>query len=195
MNSILNRNLFFVKEHVGMFKAANNYDIYNPDNQEMIMTCREENLGFFTKLLRFTDYKRMTPFNIEIKTVSGEKVLNIKRGVSIFLSTVQVFDENENLIGKFKQKFFSIGGKFDVIDDNERILCTLKGKWTSWNFKFIKDEIELAQVNKKWAGIGKELFTTADNYILQIDEKVTPNNPIRLLILAAVMCIDMVLKE
>jgi len=195
MHSILNRNLFFVKEHVGMFKAANNYDIYNPDNQEMIMTCREEKLGIFTKILRFTDYKRMTPFNIEIKTVSGEKVLTIKRGVSIFLSTVQVFDENEKLIGKFKQKFFSIGGKFDVIDDNERILCTLKGKWTSWNFKFIKDEIEFAQVNKKWAGIGKELFTTADNYILQIDEKITPNNPIRLLILAAVMCIDMVLKE
>jgi uncharacterized protein YxjI len=195
MHSVLNRNLFFVKEHIGMFKAANNYDIYNPDNQEMIMTCREEKLGIFTKILRFTDYKRMTPFNIEIKTVSGEKVLTIKRGVSIFLSTVQVFDENEKLIGKFKQKFFSIGGKFDVIDDNERILCTLKGKWTSWNFKFIKDDIEFAQVNKKWAGIGKELFTTADNYILQIDEKITPNNPIRLLILAAVMCIDMVLKE
>jgi hypothetical protein len=56
MNTILNRNLFFVKEHVGMFKAANNYDIYNPDTQEMIMTCREEKLGFFTKMLRYSDF-------------------------------------------------------------------------------------------------------------------------------------------
>lgn len=195
MNPILNRNLFFVKEHVGMFKAANNYDIYEPDSQELIMTCREENLGFFTKIFRFTSYKRMTPFNVEIKTNSGEKVLTVKRGISIFLSTVQVFDENENLIGKFKQKFFSIGGKFDVLNSNENILCTLKGKWTSWDFKFIKDDIEFAHVSKKWAGIGKELFTTADNYMLTIDEKVLPDNPIRLLILAAVMCIDMVLKE
>ncbi len=49
MNQVLNRNLFFVKEHVGMFKASNNYDIYNPESQEMIMECREPNLGFFTK--------------------------------------------------------------------------------------------------------------------------------------------------
>lgn len=188
MNPILNRNLFFVKEHIRMFKAANNYDIYEPDSQELIMTCREENLGFFTKIFRFTGYKRMTPFNVEIKTNSGEKVLTVKRGISIFLSTVLVFDENENLIGKFKQKFFSIGGKFDVLNYNENILCTLKGKWTSWDFKFIKDDIEFAHVSKKWAGIGKELFTTADNYMLTIDEKVLPDNPIRLLILAAVIC-------
>ena len=132
MNPILNRNLFIIKEHVGMFKAANNYDIYNPQNQEMIMSCREENLGFFTKLLRFTDYKRMTPFNVEIKTSSGNKVLTVKRGISIILSTVDVFDENDRLIGKFKQKLFSIGGKFNVLDPNENILCKLQGKWTSW---------------------------------------------------------------
>ncbi len=195
MNSILNRNLFFVKEHVGMFKAANNFDIFNPDNQEMMMACREESLGFFTKMLRFSDFKRMTPFNIEIKTTSGEKVLTIKRGVSFFLSRVEVFDENDNLLGKFKQKFFSIGGTFDVIDSNENILCTLKGKWTSWDFKFRKGDVEFAHVSKKWAGIGKELFTSADNYMLTIDEKVAADNPIRVLILAAVMCIDMVLKE
>lgn len=46
MNPILNQNLFFIKEHVGMFKAANNFDIYNLENQEIMMTCREENLGF-----------------------------------------------------------------------------------------------------------------------------------------------------
>ena len=43
-------------------RAANNYDILDPNNQELIMTCREEKLGGFTKILRFTDYKRMTPF-------------------------------------------------------------------------------------------------------------------------------------
>lgn len=195
MHSILNRNLFFVKEHVGAFKAANNYDIYNPDNQEMIMTCREESLGFFTKMLRFTDYKRMTPFNVEIKTASGEKVLTVKRGVSIILSTVEVFDENDKLVGKFKQKFFSIGGKFNVLDSNDNVLCKLKGKWTSWDFKFIKDTTEYAHVSKKWSGLGKELFTSADNYMLEINKNVAQDDPMRVLILAAVMCIDMVLKE
>lgn len=55
MNPILNRNLFLIKEHVGMFKASNNFDIFNPDNGTQLMSCREPNLGFFTKMFRFTD--------------------------------------------------------------------------------------------------------------------------------------------
>ena len=54
---------------------------------------------------------------------------------------------------------------------------------------------QLAQVTKKWAGLGKELFTSADNYVLSIDESVPAGSPGRKLIMAAVMCIDMVLKE
>jgi uncharacterized protein YxjI len=195
MNQLLNRNLYFVKEHLVIFKAANNYDIYDPESNQIIMVCREENLGFFTKIFRFSDYKRMTPFDIEIRTEAGQKILSIKRGVSFFLSKVSVYDEKDNLVGLFKQKFFSIGGKFDVLDTNENVVCTLKGKWTSWDFKFMKDNVELAHVAKKWAGLGKELFTSADNYMLQINDQVPADNPVRILILAAVMCIDMVLKE
>jgi len=195
MNPILNQNLFLIKEHIGMFKAANNYDIYDPATNEIIMNCRENNLGFFTKMLRFTDYKRMTPFDVEISTASGEKIISVKRGIAWFRSTVEVFDEKDRLLGTFKQKFLSIGGKFEILDKNEKPAATLQGKWTGWDFKFSHENKQLAQVSKKWAGMGKEFFTSADNYVLQIEENVAPESPLRQLILAAVMCIDMVLKE
>jgi uncharacterized protein YxjI len=196
MHPALNKNLFFVKEHVKIFKAANSFDILDPDSKQIVLQCREENLGFFTKMFRFTDYKRMTPFNMEIKTPEGKLILTVRRGVSIFLSTVEVLDERNTVIGKFKQKFFSIGGKFEVLDASERPLCMLKGKWTSWDFKFISnDGKEFATVTKKWSGLGKELFTSADNYVLQISSEVPADNPLRMLIMAAVMCIDLVLKE
>jgi uncharacterized protein YxjI len=196
MHPILNQNVYFVKEHVGMFKAANNFDIMDPDSSEVILHCREDKLGLITKMLRFTDYKRMTPFDIEIRTPDGQPVVRVKRGISIFLSHVKVFDENDKLIGGFKQKLFSLGGAFTVMDAEDKPLCMLKGKWTGWDFRFLTDDgTEFAHVTKKWAGIGKELFTSADNYILEIAESVPADNPVRQLILAAVMCIDMVLKE
>jgi uncharacterized protein YxjI len=195
MHAALRNNLFFIKEHVGIFKAANNYDIFDPQSRQKILECREPNLGFFSKLLRFTDYKRYTPFDVVVSTPEGQKVLSVKRGVSIFLSKVQVLDENDRLVGSFKQKLFSIGGKFDVLDAQEQVACTLKGKWTSWDFRFVQGNTELAAVSKKWAGLGKELFTTADNYMLSIDPGVPASDSRRLLIVAAVMCIDMVLKE
>ena len=195
MHSILNSNLFFVKEHTGFFKAANNYDIHDPETGEVVMECREDKLGIFTKMLRFTDYKRMTPFDVQIRTPDGEPIVRVTRGVSIFLSKVDVLNENNQRIGGFKQKFFSLGGAFAVLGVNDEPLCQLKGKWTGWDFSFMAGDRQLARVTKKWAGLGKELFTTADNYVLQIDDNVPPNSPLRQLILGAVMCIDMVLKE
>lgn len=195
MHPVLNRNLYLVKEHVGMFKASNNFDIFDLETGEEIIFCREPNLGFFSKMLRFTDYKRMTPFNVELRTTSGELILTVERGVSLFLSSVDVRDEDGDRIGGFKQKFFSIGGAFRVLGENDEELCALKGKWTGWDFRFMAGERELAHVTKKWGGLGKEMFTSADNYVLEISEDVPPDNPLRQLIMAAVMCIDMVLKE
>ena len=194
MNPIFNQNIFLVKEQIGMFKASNNYDIFNPENNELVLTCREPNLGFFTKLFRFTDYKRMTPFDIEIRTASGELTIQIKRGVTIFRSDIDVFDGGGRKIGVFKQKFFSFGGRFEVHDHQDKHLCTLQGKWTGWDFKFNKDNKELANVSKKWAGLGKEFFTSADNYVINITD-VAKESKLRPLLIAAVMCIDMVFKE
>ena len=195
MHPALRQNLFLIKEHAGIFKAANNYDVFDPAVGAKLLECREPNLGFFTQLLRFTDYKRMTPFEVVLTGADGRKALTVRRGVSIFLSKVEVLDESGRVVGGFKQKFFSIGGAFRVLDARDNEVCMLKGKWTSWDFQFLKGDKELARVTKKWAGLGKELFTSADNYVLSVSDAVGEDDDVRILIMAAVMCIDMVLKE
>ncbi|WP_201800005.1 LURP-one-related/scramblase family protein [Andreprevotia sp. IGB-42] len=178
-----------------MFKAANNFDIYDPATNRIVLECREPDLGMVTKVFRFTDYKRHTPFDIRITTPTGGPVVRVQRGVSFFRSRIEVLDERDQLIGTFQQKLLSLGGKFEILDAKGNSLCWLKGKWTSWEFNFEKDGKQFASVSKKWAGIGKELFTSADNYMLSIDPTVPADSPLRQLIIAAVMCIDMVLKE
>jgi uncharacterized protein YxjI len=190
----LAKNAFLVKEHIGLLKAANDYDVYDPETGAIVLHCREEALGPLTRLLRFSSYKRMTPFDVRIRTPDGRLIVQVRRGVSFLRSRVEVVD-GTGVIGRFRQKVFSLGGAFDVLDAAENVICTLKGKWTGWDFRFIVGERELAHVSKKWAGSGQELFTSADNYVLSISEAVGADDPARKLILAAVMCIDMVLKE
>lgn len=195
MHDCLDLNVFLVKEHVGIFKAANNYDIYDPHSGQMVMHCREPHLGRITRMLRFTDYKRMTPFDVRVTTPQGAPLVRAERGVTFLRSHVSVYDGGEQLLGRFRQRLLSVGGAFDVVDEHDKVLCQLTGKWTGWNFSFTSGSKELAHVTKKWAGVGKELFTSADNYVLEIAEVVPPRSPLRPLILAAVLCIDMVLKE
>ena len=197
MKKALQKNTFLFKEHVGLLKASNNYDVYDPHTKEVILHCREKNLNPFFKIIRllFQELKTMTPFEIEINGHNGNKIMKVKKGLSLVLSKIEVFDENDKLVGLFKQKLFPVGNNFEIFDENENLVSKLKGSIIGWNFKFLKDENTIATVTKKWSGIGKELFTSADNYILDINENIEKTNPLRLLIFGAVICIDMVLKE
>ena len=197
MKKALQKNTFLFKEHVGLLKASNNYDVYDPHTKEVILHCREKNLNPFFKIIRllFQELKTMTPFEIEINGHNGNKIMKVKKGLSLVLSKIEVFDENDKLVGLFKQKLFPVGNNFEIFDEKENLVSKLKGSIIGWNFKFLKDENTIATVTKKWSGIGKELFTSADNYILDINENIEKTNPLRLLIFGAVICIDMVLKE
>jgi uncharacterized protein YxjI len=195
MSSALDRNQFFVKESTGLLKAACSYDILDPESGELILKCRESDLGFLAKLLRFSDLRRSTPFNFLVTTAGDEPVMRVARGVPLIVSKVQVFDADGDPIGGFVLKPFSISGAFDVLDANGVPVCKLKGGLTGRNFCFLSpDNLELAVVSRKWAGVGKELFSSASDYMLSIDEAVPHGGATRQLIVASVLCIGMVLK-
>ena len=63
-------------------------------------------------------------------------------------------------------------------------------------FKFIgSNGQELGTVTKKWAGIGKELLTSADNYIIALNETAAGQAVASALLLAAGLAIDIVFKQ
>ena len=55
----------------------------------------------------------------------------------------------------------------------------LQGKWTGWNFKFLSCNTEHAHVKKNWAGVGKKLFTSADNYVLDVSAGVPTTSDLK----------------
>lgn len=195
MASPLNDNLFLVRQHPSILKAAFEYDVLNPVSGEIILECRETSVGRMTKVFRLMGYKATTPFDIKVFTPAGKPVARVARGVPVTKSRVKVYDQDNQLVGGFHQKKFSFGGAFDVVDASGKALCRLDGGLTGWNFRFVTAGGEqLARVTKKWAGLGKELLTSADDYVLEIDDSVPSNSSIRLLIFASVICIGIVTK-
>ena len=85
-------------------------------------------------------------------------------------------------------------GAFRVFDSSGNQVALVKGDWKGWNFRFLdENNNELGKITKKWAGIGKELFTSADNYIISMNE--TPSAGKAILLLAAGLAVDTVYKE
>lgn len=195
MPEILDRNVYFVKQHIGMFKAACNFDIQDPESGTDLLHCREEHLGPITRLLRFTDYRRNTPFDLQVRTPDGAPVVRVHRGVSFLRQKIAVKNAEDILLGNFRLRMISLTSTFDLLDAEDRPLCQLKGSMLAREFKFSSNGTELALVTKKWGGLAKEMFTEADNYVIQINETVEPGSILRPLILASALCIDMALKR
>jgi|688.fasta_scaffold200863_2 uncharacterized protein YxjI len=197
MNSILNKNHFFVKEHVRILKAANQFDVYEIESQTPVIHCKEVEMSLITKIFRYTKYKAYTPFSFDVTTIdSQDKIMNLKRGYTFFRSVIEVTDEQGNLVGYIRRLFKFLKPSFEIIDSEFRQLATIDGDFFAWDFKIRNsNQEEIAVVTKKWGGLGKELFTNADNYAFIINENVKQDDKIRMILLATVVSIDMVLKE
>lgn len=193
---LLNRSSYFVKERVALLKLVDTYDLLDPETQQNIGIAKEDPSGFI-KFLRFLVNKSMLPTHVSIFEREGQPaVLTIQRGFTLLRSKVLVKRGDGQLIGYFKSKLFSLGGGFFVFDNADQQVAEVKGDWKGWNFKLIaKNGVEIGTVTKKWAGLGKELLTSADNYIISLNDVAQGNEDIAGLLLAAGLAIDIVFKE
>jgi hypothetical protein len=95
-----------------------------------------------------------------------------------------------------QSKLISIGGGFNVFDNQNQQFAEVKVNWKRWDFRFVSNQgREIGSVTKKWAGLGKELFTSADNYIISLKDLSGASPVASALLLAAGLAIDVVYKE
>ena len=193
---MLDRKMLLVKERVGILKLVDTFDIYDPITGVQIGIARETS-GVVMKLLRLLVSKRLLPSRVEVRERDDTPVLmTLRRGWTLLRANVSVRDGMDTEIGVFTSRLLSIGGAFDVFDTQRQPIAMVKGDWKGWSFRFLApDGSELGTVTKKWAGLGKELLTSADNYVIALaEDRQLPRNAIMLL-LAAGLAIDTVYKE
>lgn len=187
---------YFVREHVAALKLTDTYDILDAASQSPIGVAKEEPAAW-VKLFRLVVGKHLFPTVVNVYEVgSDHPVIVIRKPVALLRSKVTVADGDGQLLGYFKAKLFSLGGGFKVFDMQDNEVAEIKGDWKGWNFRFVTTgDVEVGTVTKQWAGIGKELFTSADNYVISLSDNVRENRIVKTLLLAAGLSIDMVFKE
>ena len=192
--ALLDRLTFLVKERVGFAKLTDTFDILDPSTQQAIGIAKEEPPGW-AKWLRLLVNKRLLPTTVNVYEAEGRAPeLSIQRSFTFLRARIEVRESGGKPMGYLKSKLFSLGGGFHIYDLQDQEVAELKGDWKGWDFKFIgKDGRERGRVTKKWAGIGKELFTSADTYVISLDGPT--NRTAATLLLAAGLAVDIVLKE
>ena len=111
------------------------------------------------------------------------------------MSKMTITDGNDVLIGTIKQKFKLFKPTFEFFNASIEKIAAITGDWKAWEFT-IKDNSEtvVGKINKKWAGVAKEIFTNADKYNVSFEYGYNDTLK-KLIVFSGAICIDMVLKE
>lgn len=195
---MLELDTILVKERVGLLKMTDTYDLIDPSSGTPVGICKEI-VPVWTHLLRLLVNKRMLPTTVRISDPSeAQTYLTIERGFSFLTPRIKVLDAQGNLMGHLKSKLFSWGINFRVLDALENEIASVKGDWKGWNFQLVSPEgSTLGTITKKWAGLGKEMFTSADNYMVELPDsgEQKSKGASRKMLLAAALAIDTCFKE
>lgn len=194
-----NGNLFgepvlVVSQRAKLIEVSNEYAIYDQHGSQ-IGAIRQVGQNTARKALRFlTTWDQFLTHNFQIVDGAGQVVLMLTRPSKVFKSRVLVQRGDGGDIGEIKQQ--NVFGKISfVLEAGGAQIGSINAEnWRAWNFNIQDaDGQELARVTKTFEGLAKAVFTTADNYVVQIHRPL--DEPLRSMVVAAALCIDTALKQ
>ena len=192
---ILNRNLFFVRNAVksSEVKTSDKLDIYDPQTRQLVLECREPELGFITKASRFIGghHDQGTKFDfIARQPGEGHPVLRVSRG-NISLSfggcPIRLINHDQEALGILKKKTFTLGKKFEFSGERGlgKLLLEIKSNFLGNTIQWLLNNRVVGTLSKKATGPHEEYFREGKfDYTYSIAAEVAPNDVLRQILIA-----------
>lgn len=192
--TLFTESILVVNQKLKLIELNNQYSVFDSSGKQ-IASVNQVGQSTAKKLLRLvSSLDQYLTHKLEISDMKGQVVLRLTRPAKVFKSTVIVSDSADREVGRIVQE--NMIGKINFsLQVGQQQIGAIKGEnWRAWNFR-IEDAsgTEVARITKKFEGIAKTLFTTADNYVLNIHRPL--EQPLISLVVAAALSIDTALKQ
>ena len=194
MSYLLDVNRLFVNQKAKLIELTNEFKIRDEQGNE-IGVIRQEGQSGLKKAARFiSSLDQFMTHTMSVYDNTGTKVLELTRPRKFVKSKLNVSDGTGRPVGQIAQQN-AIGKIRFSLEGNGTTLGEIQAEnWRAWNFAIVDHAgQERARITKKWEGLAKTLFTTADDYLVEIDPSITGD--FRLLVLAAAAGVDTALKQ
>ena len=191
---VLTEPILVVNQKAKLIELNNQYSVFDQHGKQ-IAAVNQVGQSTAKKVMRLvSSLDQFMTHKLQVTDVTGAVVLQITRPAKVMKSTVIVSDANDREIGRVVQR--NMIGKINFgLEANGQQLGAIKAEnWRAWNFR-IEDAAgqEIARVTKTFEGLAKTMFTTADNYVLQIEQRAA--EPLNSLVVASALSIDTALKQ
>ena len=195
MSELLERDKLVFNQKAKLIELNAEFAIRDTDGNQ-VGAIKQEGQSTAKKVMRaFTKLDQFMTHTLSVYDAGGAKVVELTRPAKFLKSTVVVRDASGAEAGKIVQKNAIGKIRFSLEDAQGNGIGSINAEnWRAWNFS-IKDAAgtEVARITKTWEGLAKTLFTTADDYLLEVSG--APDLTLRRLILASAAGVDLALKQ
>jgi uncharacterized protein YxjI len=183
-----------VNQKAKLIELTNEYSVFD-QHGNTIGSVTEVGQSALKKAVRFlSSVDQFMTHRLEIRDAYGQPQLVLTRPAKFVKSRVIVERPDGSPVGEIVQQN-AIGKINFAINANGQQLGAIKAEnWRAWNFAIVDHaETEVARITKTWEGLAKTMFTTADNYVLQIHFQLP--EPLLSLVVATALTVDTALKQ
>lgn len=181
--SILNRNSFLVRNAVKRLamKTEDKVDVCAPETGDVLLECREPDIGGLTKVARLLGgaYDKGTAFEI-VGSVPGTeftafRIFSGNATLTLGGPAISIADHRGIVLGKLKKKHFAFGTKYAFVPegDGKGFILQIKGS------DFYCDDVKAGGISRSTSDILKDKFS----YAVTVSDQIAPNCLIRQVIL------------
>jgi uncharacterized protein YxjI len=183
-----------VNQKVKLIEMANEYSVFNQQGQQLGAVV-EVGQSALKKAVRFlSSWDQFMTHRLEVRDLQGQTVLRLTRPAKVMKSRIIVEQPNGQQVGEIVQENMIGKIRFAFMVNGQQIGGIQAENWRAWNF-VIHDHTgqEIARITKTWEGFAKTMFTTADNYVVQIHRQL--QNPLASMVVASALTVDTALKQ
>ncbi len=192
--TIFTEPVLVVNQKAKLIEVNNEYAIYDQHGTQ-IGAVRQVGQSAAKKVLRvLTSVDQFMTHKLQVVDTTGRVLLALTRPAKVLKSKVLVQDGQGNDLGAIVQQNAIGKIRFNLEADGQVLGAINAENWRAWNFN-VTDAAgtEVARITKTWEGLAKTMFTTADNFVIQIHRPL--EDPLRSLVVASSLAVDTALKQ
>ena len=150
-------------EAITGIETRNRYEVMTPDGRT-VMIAYEESGGWGRVLLQ-----RNRALTLHIAGMDGTDMLVASRAFFWFLPTMYVQDGKGRPLGAIRRKFGLLKRRILIENAQGHTIAEVNGSvFRRYTFMVHRRGQEVGRITKQWSGVGREMFTDADTFLVEL---------------------------
>jgi uncharacterized protein YxjI len=191
--SLYDQPVIVVSQKTKLIELTNEYAVFDGQGQQIGAVVQVGQSGL-KKAVRFvSNLDQFLTHRLEVRDGTGV-VLVLTRPAKFVKSRVVVERPDGQQLGEIVQANVFGRIRFDLVVGGQLVGAIRAENWRAWDFAITDAAgVEVARITKKWEGLARTLFTTADRYVVLVHFRLP--EPLASMVIASALTVDTALKQ